>query len=678
VLRWYGLDEGPFDTGNAVRPPRVAGRDVIVALDEDYAVPARFYATTSRRPFVQLERASVADVAQHLAKTHCTSALLVGKPSHFTVRKLDALSEQIGIPWGLLTARDVPGLSFLVAKLLAGARAHAHGFGLIDAIAGRVTEFDSVPSLPTSFDNGSIGAMLRDHRWQTLVVHAHGGNSHAMLRSVVLCGLVDDVEHDLAGRPLAGCRADVSPRRCKRVPRGDSPIVSFGEVRARQLCLLTCSGFSINTEYPSDLGAILSTAEGYPLATVAARVYVSYDVAEPLLFLLLRAQGLDLGPIVDFVNGIVHSRGEGRPYILFGDPAGKLIRPRLAAPGARVELGVGREAVPLTFPENGQRRIRAVEPSARGVRLMAGTSTGALVTLGSPPRRRFRLLDATDHSQAVGSWLADVAQRLHGAAWLERRIRRHYAADLGATPRFVSALAVLSKLRAELEQETEDALELWDHASRRWVWNDDVALRCQRIVSGIDRWNAAMSSLVADHLVRPIYGDALLARMLTTGFRATSSTRVKRTCDSCGDSLQRSVMVDPLGYQPTRCDVSCAHCGAAEVWERGGLRMRAAIPPLLRPGQTASITVRFTGRASEPSTSEVPGLALHSRLVAFMSDKGTRAVVLQRIEDVVAPELELAFAIPKKMTPEVHTLWLAHIDGLAVSGMLRMRRPCLP
>jgi hypothetical protein len=106
--------------------------------------------------------------------------------------------------------------------------------------------------------------------------------------------------------------------------------------------------------------------------------------------------------------------------------------------------------------------------------------------------------------------------------------------------------------------------------------------------------------------------------------------------------------------------------------------MRAAIPPLLRPGQTASITVRFTGRASEPSTSEVPGLALHSRLVAFMSDKGTRAVVLQRIEDVVAPELELAFAIPKKMTPEVHTLWLAHIDGLAVSGMLRMRRPCLP
>jgi hypothetical protein len=184
-----------------------------------------------------------------------------------------------------------------------------------------------------------------------------------------------------------------------------------------------------------------------------------------------------------------------------------------------------------------------------------------------------------------------------------------------------------------------------------------------------------MSSLVADHLVRCTFGDAVLARMLTSGFRASSTTKLKRSCESCGDALQRSIMVDRLGHQPTRCDVSCAHCGAAEVWERGGLRVIASLPPVLRPGQTARIGVRFSGRPSESSTN---GTALPRRLVAFLSDKGTRTVVLNSIEEVKEPSVELTFTLPKTMTPEVQTIWLAHVDGLAISGMLRMRRPCLP
>ena len=86
------------------------------------------------------------------------------------------------IPWGVLTARDVAGLTFQVAKVLAATRPGGGMDGVIDVIQEQVY----TPSDRYSLTRESLLRMI-DGDWRTLSILAHGEGAHVNLKSVVLC-----------------------------------------------------------------------------------------------------------------------------------------------------------------------------------------------------------------------------------------------------------------------------------------------------------------------------------------------------------------------------------------------------------------------------------------------------------------------------------------------------------
>jgi hypothetical protein len=92
----------------------------------------------------------------------------------------------------------------------------------------------------------------------------------------VLCALVDDCEADLPGRAIDGCRRiateEGSQHHCKRVAAGTRTLCAVSDLRAVDLALMTCSGFSVaGDQYPSTSSLVHAAAQGYARSLLTTR-----------------------------------------------------------------------------------------------------------------------------------------------------------------------------------------------------------------------------------------------------------------------------------------------------------------------------------------------------------------------------------------------------------------------
>ncbi len=470
ILSWYGLqsavapavsciESGPVD----LRSRDLRSRDLIVSLADELAPLASVLATADGRPLVSL--ADAAAVPEHRSLAKASSVLVIGRPSQLRNRVLLELSARLSLPWGMLTARDAPALSFAIAKVLAARRHGAAPSGHLDAIAYRGWEraAGGIDQIETDLDAETTWRVLNEGEWQTLSLHCHGDGAHANFNSVVLCGVADTYEHAVDGHD-SGCVCDGGAPRCKRVHGPERRPFRFGDIRARRMCLFTCNGFSVAGDvYPSDSSFILSAAEGFPAAILTTDRRLRF---EPWLFPAVHdmLNGESLATVGTWLNDLCTFADGARPYLVYGDPS-PIANPNPSQTSPLtdeycthvVRLGEVASSSAVGFADDSE-----IATIVRG-------ETLALITGGSSSPAP--LVDRSDAVDRLRHWVIDLSLRSARARQLEAAIPEY--ANPGSSANMSSLMTArdeLKRISGRLEIGVAEGTRLLAEIARTGVW----------------------------------------------------------------------------------------------------------------------------------------------------------------------------------------------------------------
>ena len=687
VLDWYGTAAA----GPRAQPPPdpAAPRHPVVAVGPDWLAPARLYTDRLVRPLLVADR--VADVPAAVAGAGFRSVTIAAPAEQLGWHALETLDRGLALPWGVLTAQDPAGMTFLVRKLLLGAAGHVRtGVGMVDGL-GRAVD---LPDTGTGGGPGpaSMAAALRGSDLGCLTVFAHGEGGHVNLGGAVLCGLVGEVERDLDGTVLDGCREVAGRRVCKRAPDPETPVLSPADLRAAYLWLLSCtsaSSVSPPHPYPSRNSAVLSALDGFAAGVLALRDSTAIAKEEAYLAGELFRQRYPLGEIRGVLNEIQDRRSGFRPYVLFGDPAaagpdpgqdaGAASRSRARIvrlePAARVAT-VGLDLGPVTPPDRpvtppdrpvtppdrpGDTGPAAPDPAGtREPAILRGTGLIAVVGDEMPPAVLDAIRDRSGIADRSRAWLGELGRRLSAAATFERAVMRRYAPVIDRDERLYGLCDELFRLRVGLEQIVQAGFDVLQRVSAAGTWDPAVGWWLSRAVEAADRWDrTAASLLVSPLLAGDVFG--LLADSLPLGGR-----REPDRCRYCGSLVTDSTRTDPLSGRPLRRFTRCLRCGDLDSWPEEGPRIAVAGLTPARPGHRGGFDYQVAG-----------GTALFDRppegwLVAQAYDKANRRLFLRldrREEGGARRRLEVE--VPADVAGDLHYLWLVWVCDLSVSVLKR-------
>lgn len=295
-------------------------KDIIIVFDKNLIELSALYASKTNRILVLLS--SVEELNTLFLLKQPNSILFIDFYYNFNTKSIKRISELVytkanGTKWGIATASDIEGLSFVLAKFLLNKPSFARN-GTIDILNKQIFEYENYKKkVEYKFSDLNINRFISDS-WQTLGIVAHGEGAHANLNSVVLCGLIGEQERDINGNILeTGCKVN----NCKRVHNKGIQSVPVYNLVAEHCILLSCNGFSVAGDlFPSDNSFVLSAAEGHIKNIITTTEVLSFEPEVIEIFLNMIQSKFSLGEIINIHNDIQKNLNGNYPYILFGDP----------------------------------------------------------------------------------------------------------------------------------------------------------------------------------------------------------------------------------------------------------------------------------------------------------------------------------------------------------------------
>ncbi|MCA1616639.1 MAG: hypothetical protein LC800_21625 [Acidobacteria bacterium] len=636
ILRWYGLE--PYVGGVAPTPPTDVepdGTDFVVGFDDEYRPAAALLAAaTGRRLVVAPNDDPLRPLRESL---HAGSAVFAGRPHNLRKENVHTLARSLEIPWGVLTASDLPAMSFLLAKQLANRRAA---------------------------DGGAL--LLTAQSFTHMVVHAHGEGAHANLKSAVLCGLLGEAESWRGGALLDGCRQVRAKRYCKRASRQRRHIFSFGDLRARNVYLLSCNGFTTVGElYPTDVSAVLSAAEGYPATVVTSDRSLGIETRLPALALCLSSQGVAAAAICQSLNRIMMFRYGVRPFVLCGDPLGAdacapaeasngdlSVRPREAA--RLIDLK-GWEAAPVI----------GLAKDPPGISLFRGEgSSGALLSDGTK-RRRVKLEDFSARWQARSDRIVTLARRGQALGRATTLIKDFWWEKYRAHADFREMLEELAAAGRKLLTATQRSLRGLENIRCEGVWSPRVEILFDAAERHAGEWDECFARVIEGHIL-----DWDLARLLLHDGLQTADNSGER-CQRCGMELVLTEATDYVDSCKAAAATDCPNCGPQEFWQVGGVRFAVKGKPEIHPGRLYGFSVEARPTAGQ-LFSETPS----GYVVAQFQDLGGKPF-WSEIAAVKNGKTRFRVPVPRGCPPDMQTLWIAWVQGVTVSAW-RLQYACVP
>jgi hypothetical protein len=669
VIEWYRRRLGP-----AVDHVPEAPRGRVIAVGAGFAAAAAFHAAASGRRF---ERVRTLDAARRrLAADPPDPAdpgdtvTIVAPPAVLrrpAVRPLTVLGPPA---WGVLTAADVPGMTFLVAKQLLARRLVGGPYGVIDGLNGEWYEFaeDGRAGPPGPLDAQVAIGKLQESDWHALGMAAHGEAGHLNLGAVVLCGLLGDVERAPDGRVLDGCRVGAGGRHCKRAAGARATALSFATVRAAHIALFSCSSSSVAPEpYPSSISGVLSAVDGYASSVLTTDRLVRVDDRDAHIALaVLRAAGP--GALADCMNDVQQRRMAARPYVLFGDPW-RLPLPAAAAPN-RVPLGPAAPAV-VRVAVPGRPALIDTEPRPAGLALVAGSGAAYLASREAADDLVIQVVDASARYERAALRFEQLGERVLRAAALERAIAR----SAGQRPASGSQGdpgdpgdpgAPLRRLRRGLEHGIETGLAGAERCQALGVWDPRLDAWYAQCVGQVAEWDRRFADILTRHHLMSSIAELLLDSHRTAGAEPAPD------CDGCGCPQTRTRARPALGRHPDRLWVECAGCGVREVGRAGEGLIALRSLPRLRRDATVAVTVDVSALHAAVPAGVPPGfLVLEARDVTRTTP--FVQLVAQHAGDVCRP----SFRVPADLSPELHPLRVCWVRALEVT-LARRRLPAFP
>ena len=659
ILAWYGLEQESSPL--ALLDPGALEDAWIVAVDRELVELGEGFARARGRPF---HDASGGWDARSFCHAHAPASVwILGLGPSFTYAALHSLEAGLECPWGLLPARDLPGLSFALAKSVA--RAPRGPTTLIDALHGRFAKTLVEASEPerSALAAAAMATELRARDHARLVICAHGEGSHMYLVSAVLCGLVGERERGLDGSELEGCHAlPDAQRHCKRVPGGELEVVGHAELKAAELALLTGSGLNVaGQQYPSSSSSVLAALEGYARSVLTTADFCDYGPwVGPALHALLAA-GRAPSEVAWLLDEVLERRVGQRPLVFAGDPVGArgereaLPDPLVLTPCARPRVF---ELAGAELPE-----VLGCEPPL--CTLLRGAR--ALIELPHP-RTRGRDVVLSEagprlaESEALGRWLG---ARLDEAAAFERALR---AAFVPAIPAAGEALERITSARGQVELGLRELLGLSEDTRRHGVWRPRLDALRTTLFDRVDVWDAGVAELLGTHLLhRPVDAALMQTARVINDWPG-------RGCERCATPMRRTLAEHARGL-PALERWQCPNCEVMTLHARGGVSPGVTLAPELTRAQPCVIEVAAAdgeGTALESiCEASMRGAVGHrGRLTLALIDKG-RGELMFTWTGTIASTRRFEFEVPEVSSPTLHMFRLAWVRAMRVSLVRR-------
>ncbi|OEJ22132.1 hypothetical protein AR457_40340 [Streptomyces agglomeratus] len=518
---------------------------------------------------------------------------------------------------GLLTGLDLPGISFSLAKILAGRTPQSEEHDvLLDGLTGTARigrALDERTALETA-----VGG-----RWRTAVVEAHGSGSHALLGPYSVCGLTG--ERELAGpsKPVPG---GCTPGRCRA--GGRLTPLPLRDLACRTLALFVCTALILDPRehYPSSVSLAHAALEGHP-AAVIGMVHQDLPVnAEPRLTGRLLAAGRPAGAVTADLND---TAGRVSGYLMLGDPE------QTFAPAPAPDTA------PVLTPWPHWRPALLALPGPGGL-------PGLLTRDGIWHEPADPVAVADGHGAALGlrteltGWLASLGA---GALFEDNLRAWAMAADRPKT-RVVEGLKVMRRYREAAQASALAALHLVQKSLRA----GHGPLPC--LPAELDRHATNWAQALAEMSEHSRFG---MLDQFTDAATATHTPAHGPTgagpCGYCRGPLERTVWCGPLPGAVERVRVACPRCGlvADRPTTPAHTAVRLQTPTALVPGQAVRITV------------DLPDAASGLWLTVQLRDRGRHALATHHIPGA-AGTAGVEMTVPADLQPEVHRIWALIVD----------------
>lgn len=596
------------DGSDRVASGSITESDVVVALDDDFAILGAALARLDHRPFLLAEDA----LAVPERTTQARSVAIVGAPESFPPETLGTLIGYGGFdanatmhaPFGILTGHSLASLSRTIAKKFVytdSEDANAKMLSIFDRpITARTEDGIELTSLRSL--SAEQAKRLVEERFDLVTIGTHGDAIDADLNEAVLCG---KPSRPVPTRTSAGRRALAQLHTCSKedhCPRnrgGEAPRIAIDSIKSRLLAAETCTGVVLTGGVvPDDRSLALGALEGVPAALLSTTKIIRGTAVGPLLVPALAKCGMPLGEIADVLRRTHASiSGDVASFILLGDPTLRLVES--AVPPAPVRATVAKRPAaegggyrietPLDPAPGGYVRVDAFGDLAAaiaddpGVALTAfaaapkmpdpaGETTALVVrhTLGAPlsilllAARPFSLLgarfDFADESAehaAIERTIAEIEDNL----FVTRLMQKSAAAAKGrqATPERAKQAADLAATADDGEHLLGDVSGAL-HARRFPVHNFPIPWNTADVRRWLDGKVAELDARVASlwpswsmpHFLVPQYAAGLVAR---------GKEAIERHCYMCNGSLFDMDMRAVRRPSLRRFVSHCGRCG---------------------------------------------------------------------------------------------------------------------
>jgi hypothetical protein len=657
ILSWYGLYENKKSIHKSFQIPEVNESDIVVFLDSFSSVSAEIYARVLGKKLIGLHGLQSYDELKEIVdSSYIKSLMLFGSTEKFTTRATRLVCKKIGVPWGFVTAKDLAGLSFTVAKLSMKAKVQNKNYIVIDAInrSNQKRLLSDIEYLSTSQTKSSIlHSIIRDN-WNTCAIQAHGDGGHIYLDSLMLCALSDNVEQFKGNLLSDGCNISTGVHLCKRTVETNKTVIFLGDIKANYLLIFSCSSALMPGElYPSNTSNVTAISEGYPMAALLTNqfIYVK-DFELDIIFVFLK-KGIGFGSIIAFVNKLKrHWFDEYQytnPYIFFGDPSGLEIPFIKVKLNENIIISKNETVVPLKFSPQTRSDIIGVEPSQYNIKVILGDGVAALIIPTVNKEITVKIVDKTQLMSTLYKDFLELKQRLQHISCVELVIQSIFENKESLSSEENSILNDFKKTRIRLCKITQIALQYCKRSKSSGVIDESYENIKRVFIKNANNWNEYLAHLLNGELragdIHCIFGKCL----------DIHRRNEQINCNFCGSPMLNLELGNYSASKPIRHWRDCSLCGEQESWEIGGFRLSFSIEPVLIAGQEVEIEFRLQNTRDNHFMSLSYGW-----IVIRLSSR------VRHTEKVLGNLIKIRFTIPESMKTDLYRLRVTWIHNFNI------------
>jgi hypothetical protein len=560
VISWYASCPGRDS-------PRNQSNNLVISLDGRSGTNAIGRILAKRWGWTHRELEVIEELP--CEALHDCAAILVAPREALDLAMLGRLYrrfESAGTTFGVLTAADLPGLSFIAAKCCLTPSILPSDDFIHDAVYGETKSLGDVINRPAG--------------WRLALVMAHGEGAHLYLGSEILCGLLGPHEVIDGIHVPEGCGI----QDCKRARKAHLDTIPANFLRCRILALLSCNSFSVAKElYPSDTSLVIAAADGWPTAVIANPTSMAFSPVHAVFLQRLLSHGTVLGEAVATLNRSVRMSPDYPPYVLLGNPLCRVM--------PTIDGG-----------ENEGSTVIHVFPRVNGITydLAPLTNDGSLVGHSEV----FLLMDSRTTSTPTVSDKTVELDRLQtrvkviGLRLISINHWLSILLNLGSGDTFDEALADLRVLTARIQYAATALAQAITKIYELSIWDQSVYQLENNLRHAISAWDASFALIIHEHLLsggEPV-GDSLIELLMRTHIfeQRVQGSRCRRCHTTTAKNIYQCLITGTQSWLE-----DCMLCGPLSASPGVSVQLDMEVNGRVSLDQDFSVRVKLTG-SNEP------------------------------------------------------------------------------